>query len=607
MKRFKKILLPMQGHNKNELHWLYNTKQSPVDEEPPLIFDYLKLCFWFAGTGRRNSEKLLLYIRIPRELVFEKCSAQYGKDTAFSLLPVENYLLRLLSPRIRELGEVYRNTDKNIREKVQFFAQEAGEIVVFRNGLCYSEEETAFIFRLNFHVPLVNALSVNAKAAVRAVRDILEQVNSQLAQIDKEQLLECITVYQRQQEIRGYLRENKLCAFVAEGSILPRKEQKDCDPFSDSNKNRMKEPMDSAVPFMAPKELSVTISFSDGTTICGMGIRRGVTVITGGGYSGKSTLLDALEMGIYNHIPGDGREYVITDASALKIYAEDGRPVSNVDISPFFLYNPGEKGQKDSNWNKTDLKFNGFSTLHASGSVSQAANIVEAVCGGSKLLLVDEDKSATNFMIRDKIMRSIVKHEPIIPFTDRVNELCEEKEVSTILVIGGSSEYLSRADTVLLMEDYVPKDITKEIKSFLPQEKNLGYFAKWQISRRLVPKKTSQPFLYFQSVETENEKRILLDGYSADITHLTAMISGGQLNTLAYLMEKLLTDLEADQEELMQKIERYLKEMREKQDTMLLSPGSAERFYEEVRALDAFCCINRMRGVEFQFGERITQ
>ena len=108
-------------------------------------------------------------------------------------------------------------------------------------------------------------------------------------------------------------------------------------------------------------------------------------------------------------------------------------------------------------------------------------------------------------------------------------------------------------------------------------------------------------------MEKENEERILLDGYSADITHLTAMISGGQLNTLAYLMEKLLTDLEADQEEMMQKIERYLKEMREKQDTMLLSPGSAERFYEEVRALDAFCCINRMRGVEFQFGERITQ
>ena len=156
--------------------------------------------------------------------------------------------------------------------------------------------------------------------------------------------------------------------------------------------NGTDEPMKNAIPFISPPELSVTISFSDGSELSGMAIRKGVTVITGGGYSGKSTMLDAIEMGIYCHIPGDGREYVITDESALKIDAEDGRPVSGLDISPFFRFLPGNADASC------------FSTPHASGSVSQAANIVEAVYSGSKLLLIDEDKSATNFMIRDRNM-----------------------------------------------------------------------------------------------------------------------------------------------------------------------------------------------------------
>ncbi len=164
---------------------------------------------------------------------------------------------------------------------------------------------------------------------------------------------------------------HNLCAFVANGSILPRENSTDA-------------PMIDAIPFVSPAEMCVSIPLSDGTVMEGMGIPRGITVITGGGYSGKSTLLDAIELGIYNHIPGDGREYVLADPSALKTDAEDGRPVSHLDLSPFFNRLPGR-----------DL--GDFSTLHASGSVPQAANIIEAVCGGTHLLLIDEDKSATNF------------------------------------------------------------------------------------------------------------------------------------------------------------------------------------------------------------------
>jgi predicted ABC-class ATPase len=294
-------------------------------------------------------------------------------------------------------------------------------------------------------------------------------------------------------------------------------------------------------------------------------------------------------MGIYDHIPGDGREYVLTDPSALKIYAEDGRPVSELDLSPFFRYLPGG----------TELKC--FSTPHASGSVSQAANIIEAVCAESKLLLIDEDKSATNFMIRDKNMRRIVKNEPIIPFTDRIRELYEQIGVSTILVIGGSSEYLSYADTVILMDDYLPRVLTEEIESLeLGEQGNESCFAVWTHKRRIIPKKTSQPFLYVKNVVTENEKKIILDEHSADITLLTALFSGEQLNTLACVMEHLLTDKEADSSELIERVGECVSKLFLETETVSLVPEAAQRFYEDIRPIDAFCCVNRMRGLHFK-------
>ena len=565
MQRFKRIVLPMQGHNKSNLHWLYNTRS---DNEPPLVFSYSELKFWFSGTSYRSSEKLLLYIQIPSDII--------GDIVLSDTLPCETYFLHLISPIINELSGSYLNTDKNVREKAQFEAQYAGEYMVRRSGIQYNAKENAYVLRINFNIPLVNALSVNAKAAIRAIRDILEHIETALNDINRDELNLYIKTYAYQREIRKYMSVHGFCSFIANGSILPRE-------------NGTHVPMKNAIPFIAPKETEIIISLSDGTQMAGMGIRKGITVITGGGYSGKSTLLDAIEMGIYNHIPGDGREFVLTDSSALKIYAEDGRPVSNLDLSPFFKYLPS----------RTELQK--FSTLHASGSVSQAANIIEAVCGKCRLLLIDEDKSATNFMIRDKNMRLVVKNEPIIPFTDRVRELYSERNVSTILVIGGSSEYLSYADTVILMEDYLPNIITEDIKKLeLPEAANNETFANWTESRRLVPKETSTPFLFFRSVETENEKRIILDEYSADITLLTALISGNQLSTLACVMECLLTDKEADNAELLEKVERYTEKMLTENDTSSLTPETAQRFYEEIRPIDAFCCANRMRGLAFR-------
>eukprot|EP01060_Flectonema_neradi_P004447 TRINITY_DN1287_c0_g1_i1.p1 TRINITY_DN1287_c0_g1~~TRINITY_DN1287_c0_g1_i1.p1 ORF type:complete len:646 (+),score=109.40 TRINITY_DN1287_c0_g1_i1:43-1980(+) len=247
-----------------------------------------------------------------------------------------------------------------------------------------------------------------------------------------------------QEELRSKLHELKLVSFIANGSILPRRSGDDDRPMQPEN----------AIAFKSPKSLETTIKLKYHGEITGMGIPTGVTVIVGGGFHGKSTILNAIEHGVYNNIPGDGREFVSTISSAMKIRAEDRRSVSSVNISSFLNNLPFDKDTSK------------FSTQGASGSTSQAANIIESLEIGSKLLLIDEDTCATNFMIRDKRMQLLVSKdkEPITPFVLRVNQLHDELETSTICVVGGAGDYLEVANTVIHMDSYVPKDVTDEAK-----------------------------------------------------------------------------------------------------------------------------------------------
>lgn len=233
-----------------------------------------------------------------------------------------------------------------------------------------------------------------------------------------------------------------LIAFVADGAILPRASGVDPRPLRKGN----------VIPFESPASLRTEITLPNRGPIRGMGIPKGVTLIVGGGYHGKSTLLKALELGIYNHLPGDGRELVVSNAQTVKIRAEDGRRIERVDISPFISGLPFGQGTR------------AFSTDDASGSTSQAANIIEALEAGAQVLLIDEDTSATNFMIRDHRMQALVSKdkEPITPFIDKASQLHRDLGISTVLVIGGSGDYLDIADRVICMIDYRPHDLTEE-------------------------------------------------------------------------------------------------------------------------------------------------
>ena len=268
--------------------------------------------------------------------------------------------------------------------------------------------------------------------------------------VDQDQARAFVDCVDNQEFIRVQLDSLGLVAFIADGAILPRSSGASDLPLS----------REQAQPFRAPDSLRVSIPIThpvprDGQlthSLTGCGIPQGVTLIVGGGYHGKSTVLRALERGVYPHVPEDGREYVVTTERAVKIRAEDGRSIKRVNISGFIKNLP--HGQETGR----------FSTDNASGSTSQAASILEAVEVGTNTLLLDEDTSATNFMVRDARMQALVhkKHEPIMPFVDRVRELYERYAVSTVLVMGGCGDYFDVADTVMAMQDYKALDVTRE-------------------------------------------------------------------------------------------------------------------------------------------------
>ena len=360
-------------------------------------------------------------------------------DTLPKRVTLQDHLTRLFGAQIARGSKQAGGSGKSGLLAVSRCGQE----VLERTACRVNQGDVTLRFEAGFPA---HGRTIDARGLEKMLFDILPGcVRNSLyfRKINQGKLKNAIELCEDQQYIRAKLPELGLCAFLANGSILPRQ-----SGISDR-------PMEHAVPFCSPASMEVTLELPNRGKVTGMGIPKGVTLFVGGGYHGKSTVLQALQNGVYNHIEGDGRELVITDKSAWKLRSEDGRSVSHVDISPFIRQLPGRK-------NTTD-----FSTEDASGSTSQAANLMESIEGGSKLLLIDEDTSATNFMIRDKLMQQVVspEEEPIVPFIERVRSLYEDLGVSSIIVAGSSGSYFYVADHIIQMKEYVPLDITEKAKA----------------------------------------------------------------------------------------------------------------------------------------------
>jgi len=250
-----------------------------------------------------------------------------------------------------------------------------------------------------------------------------------------EQHVNCV---EDQHYLRAQLESNNLIAFIAEGSNLARLSGVDDRPLFD------------AIRIKVPDSIAIELPLKHHSPVVGVAFPKGVNLIVGGGFHGKSTLLRAIEQGAYDHIPGDGRELVVSDPSCFKLQAEDGRAISGVDIRPFIQNLPGGK----------DCSF--FTTTNASGSSSQAASIIEAISAAAKTILLDEDTSASNFLIRDARMQSLVpkEKEPITPLLQRIRQLHDQHDISVVIVMGGSGDYFSVADQVVMMDSYQPVDMT---------------------------------------------------------------------------------------------------------------------------------------------------
>lgn len=320
-----------------------------------------------------------------------------------------------------------------------------GQEILDRSSMVITDDYVEARFRIG--LPAHGRKIASDDAAAMFFEELPRIVENSLfvQKLDAAALYKHIQTAEDADAIRSRLSAQGLIAFIGDGSLLPRRSGIDDRPM----------PREHAIEFTAPPAFRFTLDLPNAGSVSGMGIPEGVTLIVGGGYHGKSTLLAAIERGIYNHIPGDGRELAVTVENTQKIRACDGRSIEQTDISPFINNLPF---QKDTS---------AFSTENASGSTSQAANIAEAIETGARAILLDEDTSATNFMIRDHRMQRLVKksQEPITPFIDKIRQLHVDHNISTVLVMGGSGDYFSVADQVIQMNEYAPSDVTKAARA----------------------------------------------------------------------------------------------------------------------------------------------
>lgn len=476
---------------------------------------------------------------------------------------VEDYLLRRLHKNLRSSGGKER---RGSGKSGMITACRTGQEILERTAMRIDSKVIEARIEVGFPA---YGRSIAAGELEKILFDQLPALAQRSFQMNRQmqQDLEAVTALaEDQQFIRQELVRLDLAAFVADGAVLPRES------------GISQRPMKNAVAFYSPESLAVTLELPHHGALRGMGIRKGITVIAGGGFHGKSTLLKALERGVYNHIAGDGREYVITDETAFKLRAEEGRCIHSVDISMFINNLP----------TKSDTTR--FSTENASGSTSQAANTVEALAIGSRVLLIDEDTSATNFMIRDGRMAQLVsdEKEPITPFVRKVRSLYEDMGISTILVAGSSGDYLAVADTVLQMDCYEAKDVTAKAKSIAGTVIEDKTQWKTWITRPVKKQRVDK-------VRTRGWDTVSIDKTDIDLRYLEQITDESQTAALAYLMQYIL-DRMADDKKDAAVLAREAAEKLKRDGILSVVPKNYNAGpAAEVRAQEILACLSRYR------------
>ncbi|EHR0757551.1 ABC-ATPase domain-containing protein [Vibrio parahaemolyticus] len=451
-----------------------------------------------------------------------------------------------------------------------------GQTVLDSTAVLFTEEGIELRFRVNLPAEGRSVLGKKANNILTFHLPKFIRRATLERELDKEAMVKHCQVVEDQSALREQLEAHNLVAFVANGSVLPRIAG-NCDL-----------PMKEAVEFTAPESLQVTLHAPNKGYVTGLGIPKGITLIVGGGFHGKSTLLNAIERSIYDHIPGDGREYIVTDQKAMKIRAEDGRCVHHLNLSNYINHLPMGKDTAD------------LSTQDASGSTSQAAWLQESIEAGATSLLIDEDTSATNFMIRDERMQALVAKgdEPITPLVDRIGQLRDELDISTIIVMGGSGDYLDVANTVIQMHDYQAVDVTEKAKQVIAQHPTQRHNESEESLQTFRPRALNRVAL--MNILTDGKFRVSAKGKDSlrfgkeftDLSALEQIESADEVNAIGWLWFQLA--------QLPGWCNNPAKEIEEMLSGEWHASLPKQGDLAKPRTLDVMAALNRMRKSQFK-------
>ncbi len=493
---------------------------------------------------------------------------------------LEDFLTRSFSSSIRRCVVGRRGTGKSGLVFIDTPHQE----ILERTSCFVCDGDVEVRFRVG--LPAAGRRILGREAGEIFFREIPEVVRDSLRyeNLNEKALRRHLDSNEDQDALRGIITERGLVAFIADGSILPRRSGVDDRSLS------MKRGA-TVIPFRSPDSMKMTLQLPHAGAVEGMGIPEGITLIVGGGFHGKSTVLRALERGVYNHIPGDGRELVVTRGDAVKIRSEDGRSIAGVDIRPFISNLPF----------RIDTAH--FTTENASGSTSQAANIMEALEVGSRVLLIDEDTSATNFMIRDERMQALVakEKEPITPFLDKVSQMFRELGVSTILVMGGSGDYFEVSDKVIMMDSYEPKDVTGEVSGIVSTDRTgrrmEGGELFGDVTERIPLRESFNPSRGRRDVKIDAKglKAILFGTHSIDLSAVEQLVHISQTRAIGDIIHYYSLHHAGREYPLKEGLEKVMREI--DRGGMDILSDYKEGDYARPRIFEVAAAVNRMRSL----------
>ena len=492
-------------------------------------------------------------------------------------IALQDYLTRCFEKQTAEYSFQAKGSGKSGILSVTRCGQE----ILERSACTVHSENGDVTVRFEAGFP-ANGRTINARELMKILFDFLPECveNALLYRYqDKNRAEKVMELSEDREYIRGRLEELGLVAFVANGAVLPRES------------GVSQRPMKGAVKFVSPESMEVSMNLPYKGEITGMGIRKGITLIVGGGYHGKSTLLKALEAGVYPHIAGDGREYVVTEDCAVKIRAEDGRSIKRTDISIFINDLPNGKDTRE------------FSTEDASGSTSQAANVIEAIEAGASTFFIDEDTSATNFMVRDELMQQVIHRdmEPITPFIERMQDLYRILGISTVLVAGSSGAYFQVADTVVQMDRYIPRDITKRAKEAAAAYPSLGLPKERAKNPSFERRPRKNPGIIHKGrikIKTMGKDGVQLNHETVDLRYVEQLADYEQLSCLGYMLKHMEEELLDGRKTVQEIIDGLVCETEKKGFAAFCGGEYLAGNLALPRKQEIHACMNRYRGLK---------